>query len=147
MIFHSLVGFLVWLGATLALRFYGQSFFVNDDIQMTIIALVAAPVLWGFMVLYVTVLRVLPENRALVAIAFCLPGMVLDAAVTSHFSIVFPNLEPTLDKTFGALMLWGYAWLLFGGYSADRRARRARDRALLAEAKARQPGVIVTSAS
>jgi hypothetical protein len=129
MIFHSVFGFLVWLAATLALRFYGEHVITVDDIRMSIIAITAAPVLWGFMVLYLGILRVLPENRALAAIAFCLPGMFLDAAVTSHFGLVFPNIDASLDKTFGALMLWAYAWLLFGGYSSDRRAKKAHAKA------------------
>ncbi len=124
MIYHSAVGVVVWILATLGFRYYGQLFFTTDDIRLAILFIVAAPGLWGLMVLYLGVLNVLPVNRALAAVAFVLPGLLLDAVVTANFALVFPNLDVSLDSRFGALMLWSYAWLLFGGYSSDRRARR-----------------------
>lgn len=124
MIYHSIVGLLVWLAATLLFRFYGQMFFTTDDILYAILFIVLGPVCWGFMVLYLGVLNVLPENRALAAISFVLPGMALDALVTANFALVFPNLDVSLDAKFGALMLFAYAAALFGGYSSDRRVRK-----------------------
>ena len=132
MIFHSLVGFILWVLATLLFRFYGQMFFYPDVLIISVLFIVTAPVLWGFMVLYLGVLNVLPENRALAAIGFVLPGMALDSLVTANFPVVFPNLDMSLDGMFGALMIWCYAALLFGGYSSDRRAKRAAARATLA---------------
>lgn len=124
MIFHSIVGFLGWAGATALFRFYGDMFFTTDELKLAIVFIVAAPLMWGFMVLYLGVLRVLPENRALAAISFVLPGMILDTLVAANFSLVFPNLDASLDGKFGALMLWSYGALLFGGYSSDRRVRK-----------------------
>jgi hypothetical protein len=124
MIFHSLVGLIVWVLATLAFRTYGQLFFYPDDFVLAILFIVSAPVLWLFMVVYLGVLRVLPENRALAAISFILPGMLLDALVTANFAVVFPNLDMSLDAKFGGLMLWAYAAMAFGGYSSDRRVRK-----------------------
>lgn len=124
MIFHSLVGLIVWFLATLGFRFYGHTFFYPDDIMNAVLFIIAAPLGWGFMVLYLGALRVTPENRALAAIGFVLPGMALDALVTANFPLVFPNLDMSMDAKFGALMLWTYAALLFGGYSSDRRVRK-----------------------
>lgn len=124
MIYHSFVGFLVWLGATLLFRFYGDLFFYPDDIVNAILFIIAAPLCWGFMVLYLGVLNVLPENRALASIGFILPGMLLDAVVTANFPLVFPNLDMSMDAKFGALMLWCYGAMAFGGYSSDRRVRK-----------------------
>ncbi|MFT3808664.1 MAG: DUF5367 family protein [Micropepsaceae bacterium] len=124
MIYHSVVGFIVWLAATLLFRFYGEHFFGVGDIENAILFIIAAPLCWGFMVLYLGVLNVLPENRALAAVSFVLPGMVLDALVTANFSLVFPKLDMSLDAKFGALMLLAYAAALFGGYSSDRRVRK-----------------------
>ena len=124
MIYHSVVGLIVWVLATLGFRYYGQAFFYPDDMVLAILFIVAAPGLWGFMVLYLGLLNVMPVNRALAAVAFVLPGLVMDALVTANFAVVFPNLDMSLDSRFGALMMWSYAWLLFGGYSSDRRARR-----------------------
>lgn len=124
MIYHSIVGLIAWLAATLLFRFYGQMFFYPDDIVTAILFIVAAPLCWGFMVLYLGILNVLPENRALAAVSFALPGMALDALVTANFALVFPNLDISMDAKFGALMLFAYAALLFGGYSSDRRVRK-----------------------
>ncbi len=134
MIYHSIVGFIVWVLATLAFRFYGQAFFYPDILVVSILFIVAGPVLWGFMIVYLGVLNVLPENRALAAIAFVLPGMALDCLAIANFSLVFPNLDPSLDGLFGSLMLWAYGSLLFGGYSSDRRAKRKAARLLLERA-------------
>lgn len=134
MIYHSIVGFIVWALATLAFRFYGQAFFYPDILVVSILFIVAGPVLWGFMIVYLGVLNVLPENRALAAIAFVLPGMALDCLAIANFGLVFPNLDPSLDGLFGSLMLWAYGSLLFGGYSSDRRAKRKAARLLLERA-------------
>ena len=134
MIYHSIVGFIVWVIATLAFRFYGQAFFYPDILVVSILFIVAGPVLWGFMIVYLGVLNVLPENRALAAIAFVLPGMALDCLAIANFGLVFPNLDPSLDGLFGSLMLWAYGSLLFGGYSSDRRAKRKAARLLLERA-------------
>jgi len=124
MIYHSLVGLVAWVLATLGFRTYGHLFFTTDELMQAILFIVGGPVLWLFMVLYLGLLRVLPENRALAAISFVLPGMLLDALVTANFQVVFPNLDASLDGKFGALMLWAYAAILFGGYSSDRRVRK-----------------------
>jgi len=53
--------------------------------------------------------------EAAVAMGFAaLPGMLVMAAVGSHFSVFFPALNPALDKEFGSLMLWFYGFALAG---------------------------------
>jgi hypothetical protein len=54
---------------------------------------------------------------ALVAI----PGLLVLAAVGSHFAVFFPALSPGLDKVFGSLMLWFYGFALLGAVIAGRR--------------------------
>jgi hypothetical protein len=51
-----------------------------------------------------------------------LPGMLVMAAVGSHFAVFFPALNPSLDKVFGSLMLWFYGFALAGAVWAERRA-------------------------
>ncbi len=51
-----------------------------------------------------------------------IPGVLIFAAVTSHFGLVFPMLAPALDKGFGGLMLWFYGFFLTGGFIAARGA-------------------------
>ncbi len=59
-----------------------------------------------------------PVAMALVA----LPGMLVMAAVGSHFAVFFPALAPSLDKVFGSLMLWFYGFALAGAVWTERRA-------------------------
>jgi hypothetical protein len=50
------------------------------------------------------------------------PGMLILAAVGSHFAVFFPQLDPALDKVFGSLMLWFYGFALVGALWVARRA-------------------------
>ena len=50
------------------------------------------------------------------------PGMLIMAAVGSHFAVFFPQLDPALDKVFGSLMLWFYGFALVGALWVARRA-------------------------
>jgi hypothetical protein len=63
-----------------------------------------------------------PAQKAVSAMALtAVPGMLIMAAVGSHFAVFFPDLNPSLDKVFGSLMLWFYG---FGLAGALWRARR-----------------------
>ena len=60
------------------------------------------------------ILRV-PAKAGLHAMALvAVPGMLIMAAVGSHFAVFFPSLNPSLDKVFGSLMLWFYGFTLAG---------------------------------
>jgi len=63
-----------------------------------------------------------PAQKAASVMALAaVPGMLIMAAVGSHFAVFFPDLNPSLDKVFGSLMLWFYG---FGLAGALWRARR-----------------------
>ncbi|WP_205790064.1 DUF5367 family protein [Microvirga makkahensis] len=56
-----------------------------------------------------------PARKAAGAMALvAVPGMLIMAAVGSHFAVFFPDLNPSLDKVFGSLMLWFYGFGLAG---------------------------------
>jgi Family of unknown function (DUF5367) len=56
-----------------------------------------------------------PAKAALQALALAaVPGMLVLAAIGSHFAVFFPRLDPALDKVFGSLMLWFYGFALAG---------------------------------
>ena len=117
---QAAAGFVAWLIATLVFRYLGQTFFWWDANYMTVFFLIAGVVLFFAMRFWLGATGVAAERRPAAAIAFVLPGMLLDAAIVSHFAIVFPNLDPDMDKVFGALMLWGYGFLLFGALWSKR---------------------------
>jgi hypothetical protein len=57
----------------------------------------------------------LPRSKSATAMALAaVPGMLIMAAVGSHFAVFFPALDPALDKVFGSLMLWFYGFGLAG---------------------------------
>ena len=67
------------------------------------------------------ILRV-PRKAAIHVMALAaVPGMLIMAAVGSHFAVFFPQLDPALDKVFGSLMLWFYGFALIGALWAARR--------------------------
>ncbi|WP_114943155.1 DUF5367 family protein [Microvirga calopogonii] len=69
-----------------------------------------------------SILRV-PAKAAIHAMALtAVPGMLIMAAVGSHFAVFFPQLDPGLDKVFGSLMLWFYGFALAGSLWRARNA-------------------------
>jgi uncharacterized protein DUF5367 len=57
----------------------------------------------------------IPRKAAAQAMGLvAVPGMLIMAAVGSHFTVFFPRLDPALDKVFGSLMLWFYGFSLAG---------------------------------
>jgi len=61
--------------------------------------------------------RILGASRKAAVRAMALvavPGMLIMAAIGSHFAVFFPRLDPALDKVFGSLMLWFYGFALAG---------------------------------
>jgi hypothetical protein len=64
-----------------------------------------------------------PGKAAVAAMALvAVPGMLIMAAVGSHFAVFFPELDPALDKVFGSLMLWFYGFALIGALVAARQS-------------------------
>ncbi|MGF9758564.1 DUF5367 family protein [Microvirga sp. 0TCS3.31] len=60
------------------------------------------------------ILRVSRKGAVQAMALIAVPGMLLMAAVGSHFAVFFPRLDPALDKVFGSLMLWFYGFALAG---------------------------------
>jgi len=57
--------------------------------------------------------------RAMAAVA--VPGLLVQAAVASHFAVFFPALAPSLDKVFGSVVLWFFGFALIGALVVGRR--------------------------
>lgn len=57
-----------------------------------------------------------PKGERLATLAMVLvPFLMIEAAITSHFQVFYRDLNPVMDKVYGALMLWGAAFALIGG--------------------------------
>jgi hypothetical protein len=109
------LGFVLWLAATAIFYFWGHLFFTPDPqghmIMFTACVFVCAAIAFF-------ALRWLAKDaadRAEAAIGLAFPGMFLDAFVVQNFQTVFPQIDPLLGQTFGALMLLGYGAIIFTG--------------------------------
>lgn len=102
-----MVGLVIWLVATIALRLAGQRMF-HPDRPWSIIALLAisALLMFGLPRLLFRRFSIAPQQRALGGIALAAPGMFLDTVSVICFSSVFPNIRPEAAGLFGG-------WLLF----------------------------------
>lgn len=111
------LGFLLWLAIAAAFRFAGQMFFLPDE-SMRLITFLSAPVV-GVAAAFV-LLKLLKEahgDEGEAAMGVALPGMFLNGFLTHEFPRAFPNIDPTLDATFGAWSLLFAASILFMGLS------------------------------
>ncbi len=54
------------------------------------------------------------ERLATLALVL-IPFLMIEAAITSHFQVFYRELNPAMDKVYGALMLWGAAFAMIGG--------------------------------
>jgi hypothetical protein len=114
------LGFVLWLIVAAVFRFAGQMFFLPDS---RLIAFLSAPVL-GVVATFV-ILKLLHEARGdggEAAIGVALPTLFLNGFLTHEFPRAFPNIDPTLDATFGAWSLLFAASILFMGLSMTKLA-------------------------
>lgn len=93
-----ITGFLIWAGATIALRLAGQYIF-RYPAALMVLSLPA-------MIAVAIAILANANNRALAAIALVAPGMLLDTISSIGFTRVFPNIRPDAAGVFGG-------WLLF----------------------------------
>ncbi|MDP8919584.1 MAG: DUF5367 family protein [Pseudomonadota bacterium] len=103
-------------------HFAGPWFFLDGrrPFQINFAAGAALGLILGLLIHHV--LRI-PRKAAAQAMALvAVPGMLIMAAVGSHFAVFFPRLDPALDKVFGSLMLWFYGFSLAGALWVARRA-------------------------
>lgn len=111
----AIAGFVLWLAGTLLFRLAGHTFFFPDE-TVILALLFGAPVVMVALAWFaMKLLGVARGDEAEAAIGLALPGMVLDVFAVREFVTLFPNLDPTLDADFGALMLAGYGAIVFAG--------------------------------
>lgn len=116
------LGFLLWLAVAAAFRLGGQHFFVPDE-QFRLYTFLSAPaigVLASWLIL--KLLREAPGDEGEASIGVALPVLFLNGFATHEFPRAFPNLDPTLDATFGAWTLLFVGSILFMGLSMTRLA-------------------------
>ena len=99
-----LTGFMIWLLATVALRFWGQYLFHSGSTRSIAILLACSVPLMIVLPRWIFRHRT-PETRAVAAIALVAPGMLLDTFTTIWFPVVFPNISAGAAALFGGWLL------------------------------------------
>ena len=116
----AVVGFAIWLAATIALRLIGQ-WIIHPRTTVGVIVLLAVSgvLMWQLPRGVFASMRIARRDYALGAIALVAPGMLLDTISTIWFTRAFPNLLPDAAGLFGG-------WLLFCNIVALLSAASAR---------------------
>lgn len=97
------LGFVLWLAVAAVFRFAGQIFFLPDE---RLIAYISAPVVGVLAtLLLLKLLREARGDEGEAAIGIALPSLFLNGFMTHEFATTLPNIDPTLDATFGAWSL------------------------------------------
>mgnify|MGYP006257846037 CR=1 FL=1 len=111
-----IVGFLVWLVATLLFRIAGQHFFIVDNtLVMIMLYIILIPAL-GFVATTVFNICKLDHLESIKSAAIMvLPGMLLDTVCVEFFEKLFPNMPEIYSKTFASWLMFAYAIVLIFG--------------------------------
>jgi hypothetical protein len=117
-----LLGFVVWLAATVAFRLAGQ--YVLDPAAPVVVGglfVAVVPAMIGLALALYRWQGVTGATRLQAAVALVLPGMVLDSLAVAWFGTVFPNMVPGAAKYFGGMLLLAYASVLLSRFVPRRR--------------------------
>ncbi len=124
------LGFVIWLGATIVLRFAGQ-FLLRPEQPVAIVLLFAAslPAMAWVARRICNDRSVAPADRPLAGVMLVLPALLLDTFASAFFPYTYPNLPAAAAGLFGGWMLWCCAGALLG-VLPSREAGEAREKGL-----------------
>jgi len=115
-IFSLIIGFSIWLLATITFRVAGQYFFLTNNSLVLIGLYLAVIPFLGFVSNWVFNKYKLSKLQAIQsATIMVLPGMIFDTFCIEFFAWVFPNLPESEGATFGSWLMWAYATVLVFG--------------------------------
>ena len=108
---YILLGFVLWLAATILLRLLGQIFFATP--LATILTFLVTGVLLVLALLHLFVRgHMNPVMRMQTALSLALPGMLLDILSVTFVAQVFPNIPTAAHAAFAGCLLWVYSLAL-----------------------------------
>lgn len=111
-----LVGFFIWLIATIIFRVAGQHFFLTDNIWvMSLLYLITAPFLAFVAIVVYKKYQLSAQECVVASVYMVISGMFLDVFCIQFFAWVFPNMPIKADASFGAWLMWAYASVLLTG--------------------------------
>jgi hypothetical protein len=110
-----IIGFVIWMAATVALRFSGQYLLHPGNLAAIAILLGASFPLMGFVARRICADASLPrEQWPAGAIMLVTPSLVLDMLSSAFFPIVYPNMSEQTAGLFGGWILCCCAGALLG---------------------------------
>lgn len=111
-----IVGFLVWLSATILFRLAGQYFFIVDNaFIMAVLYFILIPALGLVSTSVFNKFNLGNLESIKSAAIMVLPGMILDTVCIQFFENLFPNMPETHSKTFASWLMFAYAIVLIFG--------------------------------
>ena len=111
-----IVGFLVWLSATILFRLAGQYFFIVDNaLIMAVLYLILIPALGILSTSVFNKFKLGNLESIKSAAIMVLPGMILDTVCIQFFENLFPNMPEIYSKTFASWLMFAYAIVLIFG--------------------------------
>ena len=108
-------GFIIWLAATISLRFFGQYLLRPDDLVAVAVLLLVSFPLMALLARWICTDASLPrEQWPAAGIFLVMPTLILDTFTSAFFSLVYPNIPQYSAGLFGGWMLWCCAGALLG---------------------------------
>lgn len=108
-------GLIIWIGATLVLRFGGQFLLQPGGwVRMVLLFAVSFPAMGWIVRRLCRESQLRREDWVAGAVAVALPTLLLDPFSSAFFPLVFPNMAPEVAGVFGGWMLWCCAGALAG---------------------------------
>ncbi len=118
-LFSLFFGFLIWLLATLIVRYYGYYLLsIGNTTNVILLYLGIAPLLYGLILYVFKRFRLNDHSRLRSAVLKAIPGMIGDVFCLKFHSAVFPSLSQEQVLILGSWIIWAYlVVLLVGLYS------------------------------
>lgn len=116
-----IIGFSIWLIATIVFRLFGQHFFITDNAFILLaLYLILIPVLGLIVNFVINKYKLSKLEASYSTVIMVLPGMIADTFCIQFFSFVFPNL-PVIDGiTFSSWLMCAYSIVLIFGLKNKR---------------------------
>lgn len=120
-----IVGFFVWLSATVLFRLAGHYFFMVDNaLVMAILYIILIPALGVISTSVFNKFELGNLESIKSAAIMVLPGMILDTICIQFFENLFPNMPEVYSKTFASWLMFAYAIVLVFGLLRKNQAQK-----------------------
>ena len=111
-----IVGFLVWLLATILFKIAGHYFFLVDNVLVLLILyFIIIPALGFISTSVFNKFNLNNLESVKSAVVMVLPGMLLDTLCIQFFEKIFLNMPEIYSKTFASWLMFAYSIVLISG--------------------------------